>query len=176
MGSGDVYKRQIEDVTSELDKAMKAGYKVWVEKCSADTIHGFKESLRADVCLVSDAIPPHWERVGDKSGEGLSLKLPATPSSYVLSSLHGALQEVQRVGGHLLPRSAIQMLASSLADGVLKVYEDGLARSRHSEKGTLQVLLDVKFTIDVLALEEKTRLEALQNNLNNNLDPIECAT
>ncbi len=168
--------KNIEDVTSELDKAMKAGYKVWVEKCSADTIRGFKESLRADVSLVSDAIPPHWERVGDKSGEGLSLKLPATPSSYVLSSLHGALQEVQRVGGHLLPRSAIQMLASSIADGVLKVYEDGLARSRHSEKGTLQVLLDVKFTMDVLALEDQSRLEALQKQLTNTFDPIDWAT
>ena len=167
---------KIDDVTSEFKKAMDTGFSVWVNKCATDTLRVFRESFSSDESLASESIPAHWEDVVDDRVVGLQLKLPATPSSYLLTSIHGALQEAQRVGGHLLPRSAIRMLATSLVDGVLRVYSENLPRSRRSEKGTLQMLLDVKFAADVLALEDASRVGELQKQLTGTLDPIDWAT
>ena len=167
---------KIDEVKAEFERAMNAGYSVWVKKCSTDTVREFKEALSADHSLASDSAPPHWEEVADKTGDGLQLQLPATPSSYVLTSIHGVLQEVQQIGGHLLPVSAIRMLASSLVDGVLQAYADSLSRGRRSEKGTLQMLMDTKFAADVLSLKDASRLSALQKQLTGTLDPIDWAT
>ena len=167
---------KIEGVKTEFENAMNAGYEVWVNNCAADTVRTFRAALSSDDSLASDTTPSCWEEVTDKNSEGLQLRLPATPSSYVLTSLHGALQEAQRVGGHLLPRSAIRMLATSLADGLLQAYIDALARPLRSEKGTLQLLLDVKFAMDVLAMKDTSRVNDVQNRLTSALDPIDWAT
>ena len=168
---------KIKNVTDELQSAMNAGFKVWVDDCTTGIVRRFKEALSTDDVMEADDIPSHWEEVSaGKVDDSLSLRLPATISSYVLSALHGALQEAQRIGGHLLPISAIQMLASSLADAMLKVYEDSTARTRLSEKGTLQLLLDVRFVSDVLAQNATERVEALQKQLTSELDPIDWAT
>ena len=167
---------KIEGVKTEFENAMNAGYEVWVNKCAADTVRTFRAALSSDDSLVSDTTPSYWEEVTDKNSEGLQLRLPATPSSYVLTSLHGALQEAQRVGGHLLPRSAIRMLAAFLADGLLQAYTDALTRPLRSETGTLQLLLDVKFAMDVLAMKDTSRVNDVQNLLTSALDPIDWAT
>lgn len=167
---------KINDVTSTFKRAMDAGFSVWVNKCATDTVRFFIESFSSDESLASESIPAHWEDVIDDRVAGLQLKLPTAPSSYLLTSIHSALQEVQRVGGHVLPRSAIRMLATSLVDGMLRVYSENLPRSRRSEKGTLQMLLDVKFVADVLALEDASRVGELQKQLTGTLDPIDWAT
>jgi hypothetical protein len=68
------------------------------------------------------------------------------------------------------------MLATSLADGLLQAYSDALARPLRSEKGTLQLLLDVKFAMDVLAMKDTSRVNDVQNRLTSALDPIDWAT
>ena len=168
---------KIKSVTDGLQQAMNAGFKVWVDECASAVARRFKDALASDDALMVDETPAHWEEVStDKVGDGLSLRLPATISSYVLTALHNALQETQRIGGHLLPRTAIHALASSLAEAMLHAYDESLALSQLSEKGTLQVLLDVKFTSDVLARSAAERTDELQKQLTRKLDPIDWAT
>ena len=168
---------KIKSVIDDLQGAMNAGFKVWVDECTIAVARRFKEALASDDALTVDETPAHWEEVStDKVGDGLSLRLPATISSYVLTALHGALQEAQRIGGHLLPRTAIHMLAASLAEAMLLAYDESLSRTQISEKGKLQVLLDIKFTSDVLARSAAERTDKLQKQLTNELDPIDWAT
>jgi len=155
---------------------MNVGYRAWVTKCTDDLLGGFRDSIMRDPALVSEAVPIHWEEVSGGSSEGLSLRLPTNASSYVVTALHGALQEAQRIGGHLLSKSITRMLAFSIAQTIIQAYSDVIGRVRFSEKGTLQVLFDIKFAADILAESSSTDVANLQKQLMSALDPIDWAT
>ena len=167
---------KIEGVKKEFETVMNVGYRAWVTKCTDDLLGGFRDSIMRDPALVSEAVPIHWEEVSGGSSEGLSLRLPTNASSYVVTALHGALQEAQRIGGHLLSKSITRMLAFSIAQTIIQAYSDVIGRVRFSEKGTLQVLFDIKFAADILAESSSTDVANLQKQLVSALDPIDWAT
>ncbi|XP_011011107.1 PREDICTED: conserved oligomeric Golgi complex subunit 1-like [Populus euphratica] len=92
----------------------------------------------------------------DENQPEIKISLPSIPSLYIISFLFRACEEIHRIGGHVLDKSILQKFASRLLDKVIEIYEDFLSSSEShhsqvSEKGILQILLDLRFAADVLS-------------------------
>ncbi|KAG0472381.1 hypothetical protein HPP92_016927, partial [Vanilla planifolia] len=108
-----------------------------------------------------------------ESSEGpleMQIALPSMPSQYAISFLFQACQEIHKVGGHVLDKVILQNLACRMLKKVVSIYESFLsaveAHELHvSEKGVLQVMLDLKFFADVLSggQEAKSSDDALSH-------------
>ncbi|KAF2292032.1 hypothetical protein GH714_000253 [Hevea brasiliensis] len=91
----------------------------------------------------------------DENYSEMKISLPSLPSLYI-SFLFRACEEIHRIGGHVLNKSILQKFALRLLQKLIEIYEDFLSsRDSHasqvSEKGVLQILLDLKFAADVLS-------------------------
>ncbi|MQL92457.1 hypothetical protein Taro_025075 [Colocasia esculenta] len=137
----------------------------------------------------------------DESSEGpleMKIALPSMPSLYVTSFLFQACQEVHRVGGHVLDKSILQMFAWRLLEKnelgsciidrdlgfiyfVLQfvvIYEDFLSTAENqkfevSEKGILQILLDLRFAADVLSGGKDSTFHGSDANVREDSSKIE---
>ncbi|PQQ01951.1 conserved oligomeric Golgi complex subunit 1 [Prunus yedoensis var. nudiflora] len=92
----------------------------------------------------------------DDNQSDLRIWLPCMPSPYVTSFLFRVCEEVHRIGGHVLDKTILQKFASKLLEKVIDIYGDFLSTleaggTEVSEKGVLQVLLDLRFVVDVLS-------------------------
>ncbi|KAK1302101.1 hypothetical protein QJS10_CPB12g00198 [Acorus calamus] len=95
----------------------------------------------------------------DESNEGpleMKIALPSMPSLYIISFLFQACQEIHRVGGHVLDKIILENFAWRLLEKVVGVYENFHSTiegrtPQVSEKGILQILLDLRFTMDILS-------------------------
>ncbi|KAG2238811.1 hypothetical protein Bca52824_091982 [Brassica carinata] len=108
----------------------------------------FLRDLRTDDGLSSTTPLRGWEETivkeeQDESQSELKISLSAS-------------EEIHRIGGHVLDTSTLQKFASSLLEKIIFNYEDFLsAREANdpqiSEKGVLQILLNLRFASDVLS-------------------------
>ncbi|KAL3534814.1 hypothetical protein ACH5RR_003275 [Cinchona calisaya] len=76
------------------------------------------------------------------------------PSIYINSFLFQACEEIHQVGGHVLDKHILHDFASRLLEKVIGIYLDFLEDchgSHVSEKGILQILLDLRFVADILS-------------------------
>ncbi|KAL5673669.1 hypothetical protein ACJX0J_017975, partial [Zea mays] len=95
----------------------------------------------------------------DETTEGpleMQIALPSMPSLYIISFLYQACLEIHKVGGHILYRIILHNFAWELLQKVVNIYEKFLScvesgNSTVSEKGILQILLDLRFVGDVLS-------------------------
>ncbi|KAI3706509.1 hypothetical protein L6452_24303 [Arctium lappa] len=180
-----------------------------------DTI--LSHNLRNDDCLSATTPLKGWEQTVVKqvdsadSQSEMMILLPFMPSLYITSYLFQACEEIHRVGGHVVDKPILQIFAARLLEKVIDVYVDFLsieeASATHvSEKGVLQMLLDLRFAADILAggdlsgnggiskmpktkiaftrkqeVQEtksvtRERLDGLVNRLSQKLDPIDWLT
>ncbi|KAF5187245.1 conserved oligomeric Golgi complex subunit 1-like, partial [Thalictrum thalictroides] len=105
----------------------------------------------------------------DEDSPDMKIALPSMPSLYVISFLFQACGEIQRVGGHILDKSIFQKFALSLSEMVIKIYNDFVSslevrKPPVTERGVLQILFDLRFTIDVLSGGDLNFKEELQKN------------
>lgn len=105
--------------------------------------------------------------LGDGSALGdMRFHLPACPSPATMSFLAAACQEVRRAGDHAASSEALQLLAWELGGAALRELAAALGTAtagasmtttgpplgaRLSEKGVLQLLLDVRLIRETLA-------------------------
>ncbi|XP_043805179.1 conserved oligomeric Golgi complex subunit 1 isoform X4 [Manihot esculenta] len=102
----------------------------------------------------------------DENYSEMKISLPSLPSSYIISFLFRACEEIHRIGGHVLDKLILQKFAVRLLQKLIEIYEDFLSiRDSHasqvSEKGVLQILLDLKFAADVLSGGDSNMIEDL---------------
>ncbi|KAE8653819.1 LOB domain-containing protein 6-like isoform X1 [Hibiscus syriacus] len=120
------------------------------------------QKLRKDDGLSATIPLRGWEEIvvkQEQSDEGASemkISLPSMPSLYLISFLCQACEEIHSIGGHVLDKSIVQRFALSLIEKVISIYENFLSTkeasgAQLSEKGILQVLLDIRFAADVLS-------------------------
>ncbi|CAH8364707.1 unnamed protein product [Eruca vesicaria subsp. sativa] len=149
----------------ELNKTMRdlciKAHTLWIQWLSDELSAILLRDLRIDDGLSATTPLRGWEEtiVKEEQGESqseLKISLPSLPSLYIISFLCRASEEIHRIGGHVLDRSILQKFASSLLEKIIIIYEDFLsAREANepqiSEKGVLQILLDLRFASDVLS-------------------------
>lgn len=214
----------VEDSSSpqlgELRKTTKdlciRAHNLWITWVSDELSTTLSHCLRNDESLSATTPLKGWEDTIVKQEDSaehpseIKISLPSMPSLYITSYLFQACEEIHRVGGHVLDKPILQNFAARLLEKVIEIYvdflDDEISATRVSEKGVLQVLLDLRFAADILSggdlagnedvskipkaktayrrkqevQQEKSviqgRLHGLENRLSQKLDPIDWLT
>ncbi|KAK4479236.1 hypothetical protein RD792_014747 [Penstemon davidsonii] len=153
---------QLKELTKTTQDLCVRAYNLWISWVSDELSGIFSGNLKQDDALSSTSPLRGWEETvvkQEQSSEGQSemkISLPSMPSLYMTSFLFFACEEIYSAGGQVLDKKILQNFASMLLDKIIGIYEDFLSpeeasRPQVSEKGVLQVLLDLKFAADILS-------------------------
>ncbi|KAL3343726.1 hypothetical protein AABB24_027313 [Solanum stoloniferum] len=161
-GVDDSSSPQLEELSKMTQDLCIRAYNMWISWVSDELSVILSQNLKQDDALLATTTLRGWEETvvkQDQSNEGeseMKILLPSMPSLYITSFLFQACEEIQRVGGHVLDKPILKNFASRLLDKMIHIYGDFLSSqetqgSRVSEKGVLQVLLDLRFASDILS-------------------------
>uniref|UniRef100_A0A8C8T125 Conserved oligomeric Golgi complex subunit 1 n=1 Tax=Peromyscus maniculatus bairdii TaxID=230844 RepID=A0A8C8T125_PERMB len=160
-------------------------------------IGGFTQSL-----LLSDAgsilaTATNWDELEiqeeTESGSSVTskIRLPTQPSWYVQSFLFSLCQEVNRVGGHALPKVTLQEMLKTCMAQVIAAYEQLTEEQQVKKEGTfamtqnraLQLLYDLRYLNIVLTSKGEevksgrskpdSRIEKVTDRLEALIDPFD---
>lgn len=129
-----------QEVKEVLLQQSVMGYRVWSTAVVKVLIHGFTQSLLLDDAGSVLATATSWDEleIQEEAESGSSvtskIRLPAQPSWYVQSFLFSLCQEVNRVGGHALPKVTLQEMLKSCMVQVVAAYEK-LSEEKQSKVG-----------------------------------------
>lgn len=98
------------------------------------------------------------------------IRLPLSPSAFVIKFLYRISWEIERVGGHVVEKVVLQYLVYALAEKLMEVYNRFLAdKLPRNKEGVVQLLFDVRFLFEVLSwrkdLENASQLKELRQTL-----------
>ncbi|GAB2287118.1 hypothetical protein Dimus_021504 [Dionaea muscipula] len=158
-GANDSPSPKFEELVRTMRDLSITAHGLWISWVSEELSNILSQDLRNDDGLAAitplkgwDEITMKQEQPGDSEVE-MKISLPSMPSFYISSFLFGACQEIHHIGGHVLDKTILQQFASRLLEKVIVIYDDFHRNHKDqvSEKGVLQVLLDLKFAADVLS-------------------------
>lgn len=170
LGAEESASPKLEELTSTLRDLCIQAHGLWISWLSNEHSVILSRELDQDDTLSSTAPLRGWEETvvkQDQTDDGhseMKILLPSMPSLYIVSFLFHACEEVHRIGGHVLDRTILQKLALSLLEKVIGIYGNFLSTREASgmqvsEKGVLQVLLDLRFVADVLSGGDSNLIE-----------------
>ncbi|KAL6845249.1 hypothetical protein ACP4OV_024744 [Aristida adscensionis] len=164
-GSDDSSNPRLDELNKTLQSLCITAHSVWIAWVSTELSHILSHELNRDDSLSSLTPLRGWELTvikQEETTEGpleMQISLPSMPSLYIISFLYQSCLEIHKVGGHILDRTILHNFAWELLQKralVINVYEKFLVsiesgNSQVSEKGVLQILLDLRFIGDVLS-------------------------
>ncbi|XP_029784484.1 conserved oligomeric Golgi complex subunit 1 isoform X2 [Suricata suricatta] len=146
-----------QEVTELLLQQSVTGYRVWSSAVVKVLAHGFTQSLLRDDAGSILATATSWdeldiqEEVESGGSVTSTIRLPTQPSWYVQSFLFSLCQEINRVGGHALPKVTLQEMLKSCMVQVVAAYEK-LSEEKQKEGAfpvtqnrALQLLYDLRY-------------------------------
>ncbi|XP_004860624.1 conserved oligomeric Golgi complex subunit 1 isoform X1 [Heterocephalus glaber] len=185
-----------QEVKELLLQQSVMGYRVWSSAVVNVLIHGFTQSLLLDDAGSVLATATNWEEleIQEEAESGSSvtskIRLPSQPSWYVQSFLFSLCQEINRIGGHALPKVTLQEMLKSCMVQVVTAYETLAAEKQVKKEGTfpltqnwaLQLLYDLRYLSIVLTTKEEmksghskpdSRIEKVTDHLEALIDPFD---
>ncbi|XP_008574303.1 PREDICTED: conserved oligomeric Golgi complex subunit 1 [Galeopterus variegatus] len=186
-----------QEVKEVLLQQSVMGYQVWSAAVVKVLIHGFTQSLLLDDAGSVLAMATNWDELEiqeeTESGSSITSKiqLPIQPSWYVQSFLFSLCQEINRVGGHALPKVTLQEMLKSCVIQVVAAYEKLAEEKQNKKEGAfpitqnraLQLLYDLRYLNIVLTTKgEETkssrskpdsRIEKVTDHLEALIDPFD---
>ncbi|XP_053766364.1 conserved oligomeric Golgi complex subunit 1 [Desmodus rotundus] len=161
---------QWQEVKELLLQQSVMGYRVWSSAVVKVLAHGFAQALLLDDAGSVLATATSWDEleIQEEAESGSSItskiRLPIQPSWYVQSFLFSLCQEINRVGGHALPKVTLQEMLKSCMVQVVAAYEklseENQMKGIHLQKEgafpmtqnrALQLLYDLRYLNIVLA-------------------------
>ncbi|XP_076917595.1 conserved oligomeric Golgi complex subunit 1-like [Bidens hawaiensis] len=154
-GVDDNPSPQLDELKKTTQDLCIKAHNLWITWVSDELSVILSHSLRNDESLSATTPLRGWEDTIVKQDDSSEMKisLPSMPSIYITSYLFQACEEIHKVGGHVLDKPILQNFAARLLKKVIDLYTDFLSNgeNRLSEKGVLQVLLDLRFAADILS-------------------------
>ncbi|CAH9124754.1 unnamed protein product [Cuscuta epithymum] len=156
-GVDDSSSPQLQELNKTTHDLYIKAHNIWVSWVSGELAIILSHNLKQDNSLSTSAPLRGWEDTLVKQDQSeIKISLPSMPSLYITSFLFHACEEIQRVGGHVLDKPILQNFSSRLLDKIIDIYGDFLSieeshGSTVSEKGALQILLDMKIVADILS-------------------------
>ncbi|XVF82097.1 hypothetical protein PTKIN_Ptkin16aG0017000 [Pterospermum kingtungense] len=217
LGSNESASPKLDELGKIIRELYIKALNLWISWLSDELSVFLARELGQDDGLSATTPLRGWEDIvvkqeqSDEGSSEMKISLPSMPSLYVISFLCQACEKIHSIGGHVLDKSIVQRFALSLFEKVISIYQNFLstreaAGAEVSEKGILQVLLDIRFAADVLSggdfnvneeLSKKTkptpllrrkqdqiqtksvvrkRIDGLISRLSQKLDPIDWLT
>ncbi|OXB75598.1 UNVERIFIED_CONTAM: hypothetical protein H355_015714 [Colinus virginianus] len=118
-----------QEVKAELLQQSLAAYQIWSSAVTKALVQCFTQTLLLDTAGSVLATATNWDEIEiqeeAESGNSVTskIRLPMQPSWYVQCFLFSLCQEVNRVGGHTLPKVTMQELLKACMAEVLAAYE-----------------------------------------------------
>ncbi|XP_070704485.1 conserved oligomeric Golgi complex subunit 1 [Pempheris klunzingeri] len=145
-------------LTEELLHCSMEAYRIWSSTFSKVLLDKFETMLQAESAGAILTTATNWEdlEIQEEAESGSSItskiRLPVQPSWYVQSLLFQLCVEVNRVGGHALPRPTLQELLQTCLAQALHHYHS-LTQQAHIREGVfpitqnraLQMLFDLRY-------------------------------
>ncbi|XP_062336428.1 conserved oligomeric Golgi complex subunit 1 isoform X1 [Osmerus eperlanus] len=180
----------------ELVGCSMEAYRIWSSAFSKELVGKFATALHAESAGAILATATNWEEqeIQEEAESGSNvmskIRLPVQPSWSVQSLLFRLCLEVNRVGGHALPRPTLQELLRACLDQVLGQYEAFACHAQDKDRPfpmtqnrALQLLFDLRYLNTTLGtrLEEgkstrshqDPRLQQVCDSLESYIDPFD---
>ncbi|NXK84117.1 COG1 protein, partial [Amazona guildingii] len=186
-----------QGVKAELLQQSLFAYQIWSSAVTKGLVECFTRTLLLDTAGSVLATATSWDEIEiqeeTESGTTVTskIRLPVQPSWYVQCLLFSLCQEVNRVGGHTLPKVTLQELLRTCMAQVLAAYEKLMEEKQEKVSGTfpmtqnraLQLLYDLRYlSIILTAKSEETkpsrikhdsRMEKVIDFLEGHIDPFD---
>ncbi|XP_053504572.1 conserved oligomeric Golgi complex subunit 1 [Ictalurus furcatus] len=183
-------------IKDELLACSMDAYRIWSSAVSQTLVRNFASSLHAATAGSVLITATNWEELEiqeeAESGNTVMSKihLPVQPSWYVQSLLFHLCLEVNKVGGHTVPRVTLTELLRACLDQVLTEYDKLTqpTQSKHAappitQNRGLQLLFDVRYLSAALTarLEDtrssrsyvQPRIQQICDALESHIDPFD---
>ncbi|KAM5272620.1 conserved oligomeric Golgi complex subunit 1 [Ctenodactylus gundi] len=162
---------QWQEVTELLRQQSVTAYRVWSTAVGTVLMEGFTRSLLLDDAGSVLSTATNWDELEiqeeTESGSSVTskIRLPSQPSWYVQSFLFSLCQEINRVGGHAVPKVTLQEMLTNCMAQVVTAYEQ-LAEGKQKKKEgafpvtqnrALQLLYDLRYLSIMLMAKGKER-------------------
>ncbi|XP_023537548.1 conserved oligomeric Golgi complex subunit 1-like [Cucurbita pepo subsp. pepo] len=175
LGTKESASPKLEELNRVIHDLSVRSHTLWMRWLCNELSAILSRDLARDDALLSATPLRGWEETvikQEQSAEGQSdmkIALPSMPSLYIISFLFRACEEIHRIGGHVLDKTIIRKFATTLLEKVIGIYGDFISSMevggpQVSEKGVLQVLLDIRFTADILCGAHSNMGEELSKN------------
>ncbi|XP_054614726.1 conserved oligomeric Golgi complex subunit 1 isoform X2 [Dunckerocampus dactyliophorus] len=184
------------DLKEELLKCSMEAYRIWSAALSKTLLDTFGTALHAAQsagAILTTAT--NWEdlEIQEEAESGSSvtsrIRVPVQPSWFVQSLLFQLCVEVNRVGGHTLPRPTLQQLLQACLDGVLREYRSLTQQEPRegvfpvTQNRALQMIFDLSYLHTTLAAKtdegkssrslQDPRMQELCDWLESHIDPFD---
>lgn len=176
VGASETASPKLEEFNRVTRDLCIRAHSLWILWLSGELSVILSRDLREDDALSSTTPLRGWEETvvkqeqADDGQSEMKISLPSMPSLYIISFLFRACEEVHRIGGHVLDKSILQKFALGLLEKVIDIYRGFLSTreaggSQLSEKGVLQILLDLRFAAAVLSGGDSSINEEVSKSL-----------
>uniref|UniRef100_A0A8C3N9E5 Conserved oligomeric Golgi complex subunit 1 n=1 Tax=Geospiza parvula TaxID=87175 RepID=A0A8C3N9E5_GEOPR len=189
---------QWQGVKAELLQQSLVAYQLWSSAVTKGLVQCFTHTLLLDTAGSVLATATNWDEIEiqeeTESGSSVTskIRLPVQPSWHVQCLLFSLCQEVNRVGGHTLPKVTLQELLRSCMAEVLNAYGKLVEQKQEKVPGysfpltqsrALQLLYDLRYlSIILTAKSEDTKpsrikqdsgIEKVIDFLEGHIDPFD---
>ncbi|KFV52654.1 Conserved oligomeric Golgi complex subunit 1, partial [Gavia stellata] len=182
---------------TELLQQSLFAYQIWSSAVTKGLVQCFTHTLLLDTAGSVLATATNWDEIEiqeeTESGNSVTskIRLPVQPSWYVQCLLFSLCQEVNRVGGHTLPKVTLQELLKACMAEVLAAYEKLMEEKQEKVPGTfpmtqnraLQLLYDLRYLSIILTakseeaktsrIKHDSRIEKVTDFLEGHIDPFD---
>ncbi|KAM6111118.1 conserved oligomeric Golgi complex subunit 1 [Pterocles gutturalis] len=186
-----------QEVKAELLQQSLFAYQVWSSAVTKGLVQCFTCTLLLDTAGSVLAAATNWDEIEiqeeTESGNSVTskIRLPVQPSWYVQCLLFSLCQEVNRVGGHTLPKVTLQELLRACMAEVLAAYEKLVEEKQEKKAGAfpmtqnraLQLLYDLRYLSIILTakseeaktsrIKHDSRIEKVTDFLEGHIDPFD---
>ncbi|NXC90428.1 COG1 protein, partial [Cercotrichas coryphoeus] len=186
-----------QGVKAELLQQSLLAYQLWSSAVSKGLVECFTHTLLLDTAGSVLAMATNWDEIEiqeeTETGSSVTskIRLPVQPSWHVQCLLFSLCQELNRVGGHTLPKVTLQELLRSCMAEVLAAYEKLVEQKQEkrpdsfplTQSRALQLLYDLRYlSIILTAKSEDTKpsrikqdsgIEKVIDFLEGHIDPFD---
>ncbi|NXG62122.1 COG1 protein, partial [Hemiprocne comata] len=186
-----------QGVKAELLQQSLFAYQIWSSAVTKGLVQCFSHTLLLDTAGSVLATATNWDEIEiqeeTEAGNSVTskIRLPVQPSWYVQCLLFSLCQEVNRVGGHTLPKVTLQELLRTCMAEVLAAYEKLMEEKQEKKPGTfpmtqsraLQSLYDLRYLSIILTakseegktsrIKHDSGMEKVTDFLEGHIDPFD---
>ncbi|MBN3313493.1 COG1 protein, partial [Atractosteus spatula] len=184
------------DLREELLLCSMEAYRIWSSALTKALVQNFAGRLHSSSAGSILETATNWEELEiqeeTESGSKVTskIRLPVQPSWYVQTLLFHLCLEVNRIGGHALPKVTLQELLKGCLDRVVTEYEK-LALEKHNkdpaflmtQNRALQLLFDLRYLSVILSARQEEgkasrshqdpRIQQVCDCLEGHIDPFD---
>ncbi|NXP28019.1 COG1 protein, partial [Scytalopus superciliaris] len=186
-----------QGLKAELVQQSLLAYQIWSSAVTKSLVERFTHTLLLDTAGSVLATATNWDEIEiqeeTESGSSVTskIRLPVQPSWHVQCLLFSLCQEVNRVGGHTLPKVTLQELLKTCMAEVLAAYEKLMEQKQEKKVDTfpltqsraLQLLYDLRYLSIILTargeegkpsrIKHDSRIEKVIDFLEGHIDPFD---